>query len=495
MSRFKLASVFATSLCVLTTSCSTNSSRNPSSEDLSLSQIIAEIQSVSDKRNMTPELCVQSYDNLYQKLFNLAGDSTYYELNDSDKIDFDIQASFMARIALKETFKTFTPEDVCVKSASDVFRGLRYVEDYLIEIRMSKSHDAPAEYVNMTGVFPYLLVNPKYKDDFKSYEDLKSGDVVLSRGNAFSSAAIARIGRNDYQFSHLSFIYKDEDTKDTFATQALIEVGSIVSPIMDVIKGGNSRSVIFRYKDPQISHSASQFMYERVLKEQLTKKNIEYDFSMNFKDDNKLFCSEIVSRGFKTVLPDEDYYPMFKSKFSKGLIPFLNTIGVPANTSNIDTLEVFAPGDIQFDPRFEIVAEWRNPKKMEDARLKDFILTKMFERMDNEGYKFDPSFKMDAASKALWLLRRTPIVKKFLDDKVPLSMNAGQLEMFMALDKVGDAIYKELEKSSLEYARPMTPKEIYIGLDDFFKEDFELYKRYKKGQDVAKPVFHQLFHP
>ncbi len=74
-------------------------------------------------------------------------------------------------------------------------------------------------------------------------------------------------------------------------------------------------------------------------------------------------------------------------------------------------------------------------------------------------------------------------------------MSASQLELFMALDKVGDAIYKEIEKAALEYERPMTPKEIYAVLDGFFKEDFELWKRYKKGQDVVKPSFHLLFHP
>ncbi len=74
-------------------------------------------------------------------------------------------------------------------------------------------------------------------------------------------------------------------------------------------------------------------------------------------------------------------------------------------------------------------------------------------------------------------------------------MNPVQLELFMALDKVGEAIYKEVEKASLEFDRPMTPKEIYAVLDGFFKEDFELYKRYKKGQDVVKPVFHTYFHP
>lgn len=475
--------------------CSTSGVRGPSSADENLSDIISDIGRASSKHKDDQSICKTAYDNLYQRLFNLAGDPVLAELTDIKDIDDNINASFAARIALKDTFKTFNGDSECLRSATDVFRGLRYVEDYLIEMRMEKAANAPSEYVDMKGEFPYLLVNPKFADDFKSYEDLKSGDVILSRGNAFSSAAIARIGVNDYQFSHLSFVYKDQDSKELFTTEAHIEIGSVVEPLIEHVSAKNARTVVFRYENEEVAHAASKSVYERVLARQNEKKNIQYDFSMNFRENEKLFCSEIISWGFKAALPEEDFFPKFKSKFSPGIIPFLNTIGVPANKDNIADMEVFAPGDIQFDPRFEMVAEWRNPRKMEESRLKDFILTKVFERMDKAGYKFDPSFKMEAQAKTFWLLRRLPVVRKFIEAKFPLNMNPDQLELFMALDKVGETVYKDMEKISLEYERPMTPKEIYASLDEIFKQDFELYKRYKKGQDVVKPAFHLYFHP
>lgn len=287
-------------------------------------------------------------------------------------------------------------------------------------------------------------------------------------------------------------------------TEAHIEIGSVVEPLIEHINSKNASEAVFRYEDQEIAHLASKFVYDRVLENQTKKKNVEYDFSMNFRDDSRLFCSEIISSGFKKALPNEDFFPMFKTKFSVGLIPFLNTIGVPVNRDNIKDVEVFAPGDIQFDPRFELIAEWRNPKKMEESRLKDFILTKMFERMDKENYKIDASLKMEAASKSIWLLRRLPVVKRFLQKKIPMNMNAGQIELFMAIDKVGDNIYKELEKISIKYDRPMTPIEIYSALDQIFSRDYETYKKYKKGNVsdnygevivADKPIFHQLFHP
>jgi hypothetical protein len=360
---------------------------------------------------------------------------------------------------------------------------------------MEKTQNTPAEYVNLTGEFPYLLVNPKFNNDFKSYEDLKSGDVILSRGNAFSSAAIARIGENDYQFSHLSFVYKDHPASEIMTTEAHIEIGSVVEPIISHINGKNSREAVFRYQDPEVAHDASKFMYNRVLKAQKSGVNIPYDFTMNFKNDTSLFCSEIISRGFKEVLPEEDYFPLFKSKFSVGILPFLNKIGVPANKQNISEMEVFSPGDIQFDPRFELIAEWRNPRKIEESRIKDFIMTKMFEKMDLQGYAIDPSVVMSTTAKSLWVLRRLPVVKKFLKNKFSLNMNAGQMELFMALDKIGDAIYTDIEKTSLNFEHPMTPKDLLSNIEKSFDDDFVLYLNYKKDQSGIKPLFHTYFHP
>ncbi len=477
------------------TGCASNGNRGPSSEEnLNLSAIIEEIGAAS-KLHKDSSTCKTNYDQLYQKLFNLAGETTYLDLNDIKSMDEDIEKSFEARIALKNSFRSFNVDSDCYKSASDVFRGLRYVEDYLIELRMDRAQSAPPEYVNLKGEFPYLLVNPKFASEFKSYEDLKSGDIILSRGNAFSSAAIARIGVNDYQFSHLSFVYQENPSSELMTTEAHIEIGSVVEPLIDHVSSKNAREVVFRYQDPEVGHQASKYMFDKVKASQSKGKNIPYDFTMDYKDESSLFCSEIISHGFKHALPDADYFPMFKSKFTPGIIPFLNTIGVPADKESIKNLDVFSPGDIQFDPRFDLVAEWRNPRKMEESRMKDFILTKLFERMDQKGYQIDPSLKMNAESRTFWLLRRLPVVKKFLQNKFSLNMNPGQLELFMALDKIGDAIYKEIEKSSLEYERPMTPKEIFAVVDEFFKRDFELYTRYKKGQDVMKPSFHLLFHP
>jgi hypothetical protein len=493
--------LLATLVVLLTTSsCGMLGKRTPASErDIVLSNIFSDVHSSLTSVSKDPKLCALQFSDLYKRLLNMAGVASYFDSTDIKSIDEDIQNSFETRLELKESFRNFinnsSDSSQCLNTAQDVARALRYIEDYLIELRVQKDTNINSEYINLMGEFPYLLVNPKYKDDFKSYHDLKSGDVILSRGGAYTSAAIARIAVSDYQFSHLSFVYKNPTTGELSTSEAHIEIGSVAAPIQAHLDEKNVRTVVFRYVDQDVAHRASEAIYKRIKKANESGKNIEYDFSMNYKDPTRLYCSEVVSAGFKLALPESDFFPKFKSNFSAGMIPFLNSVGVPLTKENVSQIDVFAPGDIQFDPNFELIAEWRNPKRLEESRYKDFILTKIFERMDKKGYEFDGNLKMDVQTKALWLLRRTPIVRKFLEKKFPLNMNPTQLEVFMMLDKIGDAIYKEIELKSIDFDHPMTPKEIYQVIDDFMDKDLEVYKKYKKSSDSPRPAFHLLFHP
>lgn len=484
----------------LMTSCSRFQKRTPASfSDTLFTDIITEIDLEKENLTLDKKQCSAVLNKSYQRLFDLVGKSVYFEMDNIDLLDKDISRSFQTRLKLREMLRDLninnSDDKSCFMAVVDLTKALRYVEDYMIELRMNLAQHNSLEFVDMKGEYPYLLVNPKYASEVKSYEDLKSGDVILSRGNAFSSAAIARIGESDFQFSHLSFVYRDfANNNKMYTTEAHIEIGSVVAPMEDHIASKNARSVVFRYKDSNLAADASKQMYERVKNQSATGKNIEYDFGMNYKDDSKLFCSEIISAGFHAVKPTAGYLPKYKSKFTLGMIPFLNNIGVPVTKENIQSYEVFSPGDIQFDPNFDLVLEWRNPRKMEQSRLKDFILTKLFEKMENEGYQFDTSLKMDLQSKTFWLLRRTPIVKKFLDKKFPLNMNATQMEMFMVLDQVGETLLKEIESKSLESDHSLTPKEIYAILDDFLMKDNEIHQKAIENRVHDFSVVAKYFH-
>jgi hypothetical protein len=485
-------------LCFTFSCANVNKWRNPASDKINqdLRSMIEELSEVVQENVTTTEQCHEGLTYYYNKLFQMTSEDVKWDILDDEIIERLIKASFESRLIIKEKLKKLTlkseMDHKCLDAVKNSFRALRYVEDYLIEIKAFNTENIinikSKKYINLTGEGSYFLKNSQFV--FNSYHDLKSGDVILSRGNAYSSAAIARIGNNDMQFSHLSFVYIDENGK-AWTTEAHIEIGSVVAPIETHIEQGNSRSVVFRYKNQELAHQASKYMFMKVQKQQMNKKNIQYDFAMNYKDDERIFCSETIHAGFKAVSNGEIDVPRYKTKFNKGLTGFLQVLGIEINEDNFESFDTFAPGDIQFDPDFEMVAEWRNPNKMSDSRVKDMILTKMFDWMENLNYKLDPKFNTSVMSRASWLLRRTPLIKEFFKDKFPINMSSAQLRLFIVLDKVGDTLKAKIEANQKLMKRPMAPIEMFKLLDKYREVDYLIWKKRK----ADRPEFHKLFHP
>lgn len=482
---------------LLMSACARKPLRAPSSiKGRDLQSVIEELGDAVNNDVSSTKQCHEGLSSYYNTLFKMTSNDVEWDKLDHTTIDSIIQTSFSTRLIIKEKLKQLELEsemdEKCLDSVKDTFRALRYVEDYLIEIRtFSDKTKIKTPYVNLKGEAPYFLVNPQF--DFKGHEDLESGDVILSRGNAFSSAAIARIGSNDMQFSHLSMVYKDENGK-LWTSEAHIEIGSVIAPIEKHIGQGNARSVVFRYKDREMAHNAAKTIFERVKKRMDKKKNIQYDFGMDYSDSEKLFCSEIIYWGYKDASKGELDIPKYKTKFNKGLISFLNVMGISISDGNFESFDTFAPGDIQFDPRFEMVAEWRNPLMMKDSRIKDMILTKMFEWMEKLGYELRPPLGMRTKSKVSWFLRRTPLVKRMLDEKFPLNMNSKQLQLFLVLEDVGVIFQNHVEKHIKKAKRPLAPLELYQLLEKFREGDYEKWVKAKR-RAKKKTAFHKIFHP
>jgi hypothetical protein len=333
----------------------------------------------------------------------------------------------------------------------------------------------------------HFLINPKFEKTFKSHEDLKSGDIILSRGGAYSSAAIARIGTHDTQFSHLILIYKDTKTKKLQTVEAHIEVGSLTLQMQQVLDERHARAMLFRYPDEAIAHQAAEIMFKRVRAAEQTGKRIPYDFSMDYHDGTTLFCSEIISEGFKKASKGKLDIPDHNTQFNPRLLPFLQLLGIKVNERNVDTFKTFAPGDMQFDSHFEVVAEFRNPAKLRDSREKDAILTKIFEWMSEYKYSFRPPVGIQTKTMVSWILRRTPIAQRFLEEKFPLNMSRDQLKLFLVLDDVGKVLQDHIAEVQLKLDLPLTPQEIYEILEDFRKDDALRFKIYtQKNSELSR---------
>ncbi|MAZ47422.1 MAG: hypothetical protein CME65_02595 [Halobacteriovoraceae bacterium] len=469
--------------------------------------------------------CKTQFESLNQVFYNF--DSNTIELQNLSITQMEeyTKSSFNLRIRIKEALerKQSSQPFACLTPLKDTVKALRYLEDYLIEYSYKKSGKIDSEFETLNGEGIHFLVNPS--ETFQSYENLESGDVLISRGNAFSSAAIARIGEDDYQFSHMTLIYKDE-IGDLHTSEAHIEIGSVVAPFQIHLDQKNVRTVVFKAKDRALSERAGEFTYNYIKDFKARRGfNIEYDFGMDYSDRVRLFCSEVVFLGYleasRELYGQDLELPLYKTKFDRGLLSFLQTVGIAVNEQNIESFRTFGPGDIQFDPRFDLVAEWRNPQKLQDSRFKDAILTKIFEWMSEENYEFKTPL-MDRVTNVFgWMMRRNSWTSSLmgLDEKFPLNMRVRQMNIFINLDRVGDTLYKKLEEVQSQSQTPLTFKELYAILDEYKSQDQALYNQYledkdynsrmrrhsRRGprrisrplnlRDLTKPDFHLGFHP
>ena len=467
-------------------SCSLKTNlRSPSSiEQTKLSLIVEEI-SLTCVLGLSKRACVLASKDFYNELYNLSYTSSMLKNISKPKELF--KRSFYARLIIRNYLSRLDNDYFskdCVNGLRDITRSLRYLEDYIIQ----RSFDAKVSSdLVFSNVQDQLQVNPKF--DFESYEDLESGDVIISRGNAFTSAAIARIGVKDSQFSHMSFVYKDPDGK-IYTTEAHIEIGSVATEFQNHIDQKNARAVVYRFKDQDLAHKAAKHMYLKVKNfSENNSNNINYDFGMDYKENEELFCSEVVYDGFNYASVGKIDIPRYKTNFDAKLTDFLNQLGIDVSKDNIALFDTFGPGDIEYDNRFELVAEWRNPKKIVNTRIKDAVLSKMFEWMSDRKYALKAGFKLSSKAYIAYFARRIPWVKNSFIEKFPLNMGPQQMKLFLVLDVVGESLEKEV--ISRKDFEKLSFKEMYNILESFREKDYGVAKR----RGARKSEFHRYFRP
>lgn len=481
--------IYVLLIALALTSCQPKQRAPGSVQTDDLATIIETLHRSAQEGVSSSKDCHLRLTDVYNAFLNLTIDSSLaLDLTKKDKEDL-IRKSFLTRLEIKEKLKQLRIEnqiDVdCLGAVKDVVRAMRYVEDYMIEVFYPLAQEEDFDTFKTAGI--HFLVNPKFEKKFKTYQDLKSGDVILSRGGAYSSAAIARIGTHDTQFSHLILVYKDPKTKRLQTVEAHIEVGSLTQEMQKVLDERHARAMLFRYPDEVMAHQAAEIMFKRVRAVEQTGERIPYDFSMDYQDGTTLFCSEIIYEGFKKASDGKLDIPDHKTQFNPDLLPFLKLLGIKVTEQNVDTFKTFAPGDIQFDSQFEVVAEFRNPAKLRDSREKDAILTKIFEWMAESDYSFRPPLGIRTKTMVSWLLRRTPIAQRFLDEKFPLNMSRDQLKLFLVLDDVGKVLQNHIHELQSKLDLPLTPQEIYSHLEDYRREDALRFKIYtEKNEELSR---------
>ncbi len=183
---------------------------------------------------------------------------------------------------------------------------------------------------------------------------IHSGDILLSRGGAPTSALISRGSDYPGNFSHVALVYVDPQTNTASIIEAHIEVGVAIATLEDYMRDKKLRVLVLRLRsdlpellaDPMLPHKAATASLNRALNE-----HIPYDFEMDYKNSDELFCSEVASLEYSNLGIN---LWMGKSTISSlGTAKLLSGFGV----KHFETQE---PSDLEYDPQLTVVTEWRD---------------------------------------------------------------------------------------------------------------------------------------
>lgn len=205
--------------------------------------------------------------------------------------------------------------------------------------------------------------------------EVHSGDILVSRGGAPTSALIAR--GNDYpgNFSHIALVYINEKTKAISIIESHIERGVVVSSLDEYLKDTKLRIMVLRLRsdlikaDPILPHKTAEFALREA-----KRKHIPYDFEMNTNESEKQFCSEVASSAYKKY--GIKLWTGLSNISSKGARNWLAAFGVKY-------FETEEPSDLEYDPKLSVVAEWRDPETLFKDHLDNAVTDVMLEEADS----------------------------------------------------------------------------------------------------------------
>jgi len=202
---------------------------------------------------------------------------------------------------------------------------------------------------------------------------IHSGDILVSRGGAATSALIAR--GNDFpgNFSHIALVHLDEITKQISVIESHIESGVGVRPLEQYLADTKLRILVLRLRGDLVQLAADPLLPHRAASQALTNalaRHIPYDFAMDHTDPAKQFCSEVAAAAYHAQ--GVTLWMGLSHLSTPGVTSWLGALGV----RNFETQE---PSDLEYDPQLQVVAEWRDPNTLFSDHVDNAVIDVMFE--------------------------------------------------------------------------------------------------------------------
>jgi hypothetical protein len=407
--------------------------------------------------------------------------SIYHRLEAADFSAYDVAAVraaaprivsslFDLRMDLRDRIPGWHAEGLMTrdvqKALRDVFRAARYASDMVGEIMIGHQRLPEEGRTHRAFSSPQFNTLAHRRHGNGQPIAFRSGDVYLMRGRHHNSAAIARIGDIDSQFSHAGMIYVDAQGRH-WAVESLIEEGALVTPLAEALAHDMARAVILRPRDAALAHAAAAFVHERIERSRKAfHRRIHYDFSMTLEPYSRLYCSKLVRYAFDKASSGAVKLPTFTTRLDGQNRDFYDRIGVTA-------AETFAPGDLEIEPSFDFVAEWQDWRVTHGTRLQDLLMTKIFEWMEAYGYRFEETWAVSLIGTlgrlSAYLSDEAKQLVSSVVPKVPVSMKRRTIATIAMLHKTAEPLYRDLlELEDMTVAttgRPLHPAQVYEYLE------------------------------
>lgn len=417
----------------------------------------------------TPAALVRNLEDLYTAVYTT--DFGAFRVSEVDHIAHAaIEDLFDLSLRLRDRIPEWKARGLMVEGAPvalrNAIRVLRYTCDILGEVAHGYQRLGPGEhtYKGFEGPENWTLMHPALESGARPH--FRSGDVLLVRGQLHNSAAIARVGDIDSQFSHVGLVHIDEN-REPWVVEALIEDGASITPLDKALSHGLGRAVLFRHRDRAIAEEASRWMHEHVRTVNSRFGGwIPYDFTMKLGSYDELFCSKLVRQAYDQATGGRLLLPTFTTQLAMKNRDFLDRIGATA-------VETFAPADIEVEPTFDVVAEWRDYRITPRLRMQDLIMSKLFDWMDQYGYVFEDDAKIRAIEVLGGIARIMPnFVKDAISGvvpKVPSNMTRSTVGAIAMLHKTAEPILERLMAEEASHiratGRPLHPGHVLSDLE------------------------------
>ncbi|TSA21760.1 hypothetical protein D4R75_05810 [bacterium] len=321
------------------------------------------------------------------------------------------------------------------------------MEEVLLHVPASSSSDPLALGTDEPSQTPYAsILGAK----------IHSGDILVSRGGAPTSALIAR--GNDFpgNFSHVALVHVDPATHVVSIIESHIERGVAISTPEEYLNDTKLRVMVLRLRndlaqlqaDSMLPHKAAELTLKKA-----REKHIPYDFSMDFQNSDKWFCSEVASFAYKNL--GVQLWMGLSHVSSPGLRIWLACFGV-------EHFETQEPSDLEYDPQLRVVAEWRDPEQLRKDHYDNAVTEAMLEgaeagdRLTYAWYMLPVARTMKAYSVLLNLVGSP--------GPVPEGMSATAALKNKYYSNKHEAIKRELARLAEEFTRKKGYAAPYWGL-------------------------------